>query len=126
MVNILFRIGIFSFLFAGSSGTGKLIKPVSVPVHFFKDSLVLDTTFLFEITEDFNTRGDRLYGSLVALIKPDFPLTKANYLAYKTSTINFIYSGRDRVDYSVRKQKLNIIVNTDSPVVRRVPSKKGY
>jgi hypothetical protein len=89
---------------------------IGIPATFFKDSLVLDTTFLFEITPDFYTTGDMLYGSQVALIKPGFKLKESNYLSYKSSTINFIYSSENKVDYAMQKTRLNITANTDSLV----------
>jgi hypothetical protein len=115
---------IIIFLLTVQNCTGQK-KAIGIPTTFFKDSLVLDTTFLFEITQDFYTAGDMLYGSQVALIKPGFKLKESNYLSYKSSTVNFIYSSENKVDYTVQKTRLNITANTDSLAFRLTDTKYG-
>lgn len=105
-------------------GCSNTRQHIHVPPVFYKDVVVLDTTFLFEISENFNTKGDILYGSAVAIIKPAARLTRSNYLGYKTAGINFIYSSRDRIDYNVRKQQLNITGSTDS-ILAKVLKQNG-
>jgi hypothetical protein len=76
----------------------------TIPDMLLKDTITIDTTFLFEASGTFYIEDDMLYTGPVALIKPDFTITGRNYHSYKSSTVNFLFGGNG-VEYQILKSK---------------------
>jgi hypothetical protein len=100
-------------LLFSSCQSSKNIPPNLLPTQLLKDTLTIDTTFVFERSPDFTIQGDMMYGAPVGIIKPGFELTAGNYYSYKTASVNFIFAG-NTVPYNLAKRKYTHEATNDS------------
>jgi hypothetical protein len=98
----------------------------SIPDQLLKDTVLIDTTFIFEASGGFYSKEDVIYPGPVALIKPAFKLTERNYYSYKHSTINFLFGGGSP-EYGVLKAKYVSNSYNDSleyKLTEKIPAKE--